>query len=363
MIPQIEPWIDDEDLREVEKVIRSTFVTEHEMTKEFERRLAELTGARHAIAMANGTVALFAILRALGVGAGDEVIVPDMTFVATANAVILAGATPIFCDVRPDTFCIDVEKAGSLITERTRAIIPVHLYGLAAEMDELSDMCHRRGLLLIEDAAQGVGVSYRGRHVGTFGDAGILSFYGNKTITTGEGGAVLTDDDRLAEECYKLKNHGRREKGIFVHESIGFNFSFTDLQAALGIAQLNKLDRIIARKKEIRDHFFASLEDIPGIEFQAVPDHTSPVFWFTNIRLDRVGELVDFLKARDIGSRRFFYPLHRQPCYKNFNQPVCSESLKAYERSLSLPSGVNLAESQIDSVIRAIRSFYVTSAI
>ena len=361
MIPQIEPWIDDEDLVEVEKVIRSTFVTEHEVTKVFEQRLVALTGARHAIAMANGTVALFAILRALEVGHGDEVIVPDMTFVATANAVILAGATPIFCDVRPDTFCIDVENVEALITDRTRAIMPVHLYGLAAEMDELSDLCHRRGLLLIEDAAQGVGVRYRGRHVGTFGDAGILSFYGNKTITTGEGGAVLTDDDQLAEECYKLKNHGRREKGIFVHESIGFNFSFTDLQAALGIAQLNKLDRIIARKKEIRDRYFASLEGIPGIKFQAVPDHTSPVFWFTNIRLDKVGELVGFLKTHGVGSRRFFYPLHRQPCYKQLNQPECPESMRAYEHSLSLPSGARLTDDQIDNIIKVVRDFYTVS--
>lgn len=357
MIPQIEPWIDDEDLREVEKVIRSTFVTEHEVTRAFERRLAQLTGVKHAITMANGTVALFAILRVLGVGEGDEVIVPDMTFVATANAVILAGATPIFCDVRPDTFCIDVEKAEALITNRARAIMPVHLYGLSAEMDELTDLCHRRGLLLIEDAAQGVGVRYRGRHVGTFGDAGILSFYGNKTITTGEGGAILTDSDQLAEDCYKLKNHGRREKGIFMHESIGFNFSFTDLQAALGIAQLNKLDRIISRKKEIRDRYFASLQDIQGIEFQSVPEHTSPVFWFTNIRLDRVEELVDFLKVRGIGSRRFFYPLHRQPCYKHLNYPDCPESMWAYEHSLSLPSGVRLTDGQIDSVIDAIKMF------
>jgi len=359
MIPQIEPWIDDEDLNEVEKVIRSTFVTEHEVTREFERRLAQLTGAKHAIAMANGTVALFAILRALDVGEGDEVIVPDMTFVATANAVILAGATPIFCDVRPDTFCIDVEKAETLITDRTRAIMPVHLYGLAAEMDELTNLCHRRGLLLIEDAAQGVGVRYRGRHVGTFGDAGILSFYGNKTITTAEGGAILTDSEQLAEECYKLKNHGRREKGIFVHESIGFNFSFTDLQAALGIAQLNKLDRIISRKKEIRDRYFESLVDIPDIEFQSVPEHTSPVFWFTNIRLDRVEELVSFLKERGIGSRRFFYPLHRQPCYEHLNQPDCPESTWAYEHSLSLPSGVRLTDDQIDSAEIALKDFFI----
>lgn len=357
MIPQIEPWIDDEDLREIEKVIRSTFVTEHAVTREFERRLMELTGAKYVIVMANGTVALFAIMRALGVGEGDEVIVPDMTFVATANAVILAGATPIFCDVRPDTFCIDVEKTEALITKRTRAIMPVHLYGLAAEMDELLELCHRRGLLLIEDAAQGVGVRYRGRHVGTFGDAGILSFYGNKTITTGEGGAILTDNNQLAEECYKLKNHGRREKGIFVHESIGFNFSFTDLQAALGIVQLNKLNRIITRKKQIRDRYFKSLEDIPDIEFQSIPKHTAPVFWFTNIRFDKVDELADFLKAKGIGSRRFFYPLHRQPCYKHLNYPVCLESMQAYEHGLSLPSGVCLTDDQIDIVASALKEF------
>ena len=362
MIPQIEPWIDDEELRQVEKVVRSTYITEHSVTKEFECRLENLTGAKHVIAMANGTVALYAVLNVLGVGRGDEVIVPDMTFVATANSVILAGATPVFCDIRPDSLCIDVRKAEALITEKTKAIMPVHLYGLSADLDELRILCERHELFLVEDAAQGVGVKYRNRHVGTFGNAGVLSFYGNKTITTGEGGAVLTNDDGIAEECYKLKNHGRRTKGIFVHETVGYNFSFTDLQAAIGVAQLNKLERIIERKNEIRDYYIHSLEGCDAIDFQQVPEHTTPVFWFTNIRLDDAAALENYLKQEGIGSRRLFYPLHQQLCYKHLEKCDCPESTHAYEQWLSLPSGAPLAQEQLQRITAALEKFFKNRA-
>lgn len=358
MIPQISPWIDDEELREVEKVIRSTYITEHSVTKEFECRLENLTGAKYAVAMANGTVALYSALAALGIGNGDEVIVPDMTFVATANSVILAGAAPIFCDIKSDTLCIDVQKAETLITEKTKAIMPVHLYGLSADMDELKRLCKQYGLFLIEDAAQGIGVKHHGQHVGTFGDVGVLSFYGNKTITTGEGGAILTNDECIAEDCYKLKNHGRKTKGIFVHDVIGYNFSFTDLQAAIGIAQLNKLERIIEKKSNIREYYIRSLKCSDFIEFQEVPAHTTPVFWFTNIRINDVEGLVSHLKKEGIGSRRLFYPLHKQPCYNHLKKRNCSQSLHAYEHGLSLPSGVNLSEDQLKHVVTAIEVFF-----
>jgi perosamine synthetase len=357
-INQIEPWIDDDEWRELEKVIRSTFITENSATRLFESGIRELTGAKHAVAMANGTMALFSILRVAGIGAGDEVIVPDMTFVATANAVILTGATPVVCDVRADTFCIDVDKAEKLVTPRTKAIIPVHLYGLAAELDGLREFCGRRELLLIEDAAQGVGVRYKGQHVGTFGQAGMLSFYGNKTMTTGEGGIVLTDDDRIAAECYKLKNHGRPVKGIFVHESVGFNFSFTDLQAAVGIAQLAKLPRIIANKAAIRDHYRQALDGVGDLEFQSVPDHTDPVYWFTNIYTDHADDLGAFLADRGVGTRRFFYPLHRQPCYSDRDLPTCPVSNAGYERALSLPSTATITADQLEGVTANVVAFF-----
>lgn len=358
MIPQIEPWIDETELQLLQEVIQSTFITEGNMTRKFEELLRDYTGARHVIAMANGTVALFSILRALDIGPRDEVIVPDMTFIATANSVILAGATPVFCDIDPVTLCIDVNKAELLINRNTKAIIPVHLYGLSAEIDEIFQLCESYNLFLIEDAAQGVGVKYKEKHVGTFGQACILSFYGNKTITTAEGGAILTDSEEIATECYRLKNHGRDKKGIFIHEKIGFNFCFTDLQAAIGVAQLSKLERIIQKKKEIREHYIQSLSDLNQIRFQTVPSHTLPVFWFTNIYLDDVVGLAEHLKKNNIGSRRFFYPLHKQPCYRGLKTKDCPISFKAYQTGLSLPSSYGLDEKHLDTICNAIRGFF-----
>src|SRR5712671_3056769 len=192
LIVQIEPWVDDCELRELKRVIDSTFLIEHDLTREFESMTASLARCKHAIAVCNGSMALFVCLKTLGIGPGDEVIVPNLTFVATANAVIMAGATPVLCEICEDTFCLDVGRAEKLVTANTRAILPVHLYGQSADMGQVMDLARRHSLEVIEDAAEEVGVTFEGRHVGTFGDMGILSYYGNKTITCGEGGMVLT---------------------------------------------------------------------------------------------------------------------------------------------------------------------------
>ena len=195
----------------------------------------------------------------IGIGPGDEVIVPNITFVATANAVILAGATPVLCEITPDTFCIDIDRAAALVTARTKAIMPVHLYGQTADMTRVSEFASKNSLFVVEDAAQAVGVRFNGQHAGTFGEMGVLSYYGNKTITCGEGGVVLTNDPELAKKVYRLKNHGRDVKGTFIHEEIGFNFSFTDLQAAVGIAQMAKLREIKEKKRAIHDRYAQEL--------------------------------------------------------------------------------------------------------
>jgi perosamine synthetase len=357
MLPQIQPWIDDDEVEAVAEAVGTTFLTEHDRTRQFEARLCELTGASHAIAYCNATCAIFALLRAKGIGPGDEVVVPDMTFIATANAVILAGATPVFCDVDSRSLMMTPELAERCITPRTKAIIPVHLYGMAAPLRELSDLACRRGLHLIEDAAQAIGVRYRGRHVGTADVGGVISFYGNKTITTGEGGAILTNDSEIAAACFRIKNHGRSEKGVFVHDEIGFNFSFTEMQAAVGIAQLDKLSRIIADKLRIRRHYETRLKDVAGIRFQEVPAGVEPVFWFTNIFHDDVPGLIDALRAAGIGSRRFFYPLHLQPCYRSMKPAPCPTSKRLYETGLSLPSACHLDERTLDRICDVVANF------
>tara|TARA_R110000824_G_scaffold234655_1_gene423271 strand:- start:22 stop:1110 length:1089 start_codon:yes stop_codon:yes gene_type:complete len=355
-IPQIEPWIDGTELKYLKKVIDSTYVTEHALTHEFEERIKDSTGSKYAISVCNGTAALFCCLRALGIGPGDEVIVPNLTFIATANAVILAGATPVFCDITRDTLSIDVAKAQECVSDKTKAIIPVHLYGFSADMDEVLSFATEHGISVVEDAAQGVGVSYKGNHVGTLGDLGILSFYGNKTMTCGEGGMILTDDPKLAEECYKLKNHGRSKKGVFVHESIGFNFCFTELQAAVGLAQLDKLPQIIEKKKAIHDRYIKELSS--HMTPLVVPAHITPVYWFTSFLTSRKKDLQKFLLEREIQTREFFYPLDLQPCYNNTKKGEYPTSHALFNTGISLPSSYNLSSPQQEKVIQSVKDFY-----
>jgi perosamine synthetase len=363
LIVQIEPWVDESELRELTRVIDSTFLVEHELTREFESMTAQLTGAKHAVAVCNGTMALFTCLKAMGIGPGDEVIVPNFTFIASANAVILAGATPVLCEVREDTFCIDMGRAEKLVSGRTKAVMPVHLYGQSADMPEVMAFAERHGLQVIEDAAEGVGVRYDGTHVGTFGEMGILSYYGNKTITCGEGGIVLTDDDALAKAAYRMKNYGRDRKGTYIHETIGFNFSFTDLQAAIGIAQMKKLPAVISKKRGIHDRYVQELQHVECFRPVYIDPRCEPVFWFTSFLSDDPAALSSFLHEQNIQTRRFFLPLHQQPCYADGKHiRVAGSDFKIsesiYRRGISLPSSYSLTYEDQSHVIEQIRRFY-----
>jgi perosamine synthetase len=362
LIVQIEPWVDEAELRELTRVVTSTFLVEHELTREFERATAELTGAKHAIAVCNGTMALFTALRAMDIGPGDEVIVPNFTFIASANAVILAGAVPVLCEVREDTFCIDMAEAERLLTRRTKAIMPVHLYGQSADMSEVMAFAGRHQIRVLEDAAEGIGVRFGGRHVGSFGDMGILSYYGNKTITCGEGGIVLTNDDALAKAAYRIKNYGRDRKGTYIHESIGFNFSFTDLQAAIGVSQMKKLSAVIAKKRDIHNRYVSELSAVEVFRPVYIDPRCEPVFWFTSFLCDDPDGLSSFLVEQNIQTRRFFLPLHQQPCYADGKHVQVhgdfgiSESI--YRQGISLPSSYSLTPDEQSFVIEQIRHFY-----
>jgi perosamine synthetase len=365
MITQIEPWIDNDELIQLKRIIDSTFVVEHDLTKEFEQMICDLTGAKFAITMTNGTMALFCCIKALGIKPGDEVIIPNMTFIASANAVLMAGAVPVFCDICEDTFCINIESAKKCISSKTKAIMPVHLYGQSADMTLISQFADDHNLYIIEDAAQGVGVKYNNNHVGTLGDCGILSFYGNKTITCGEGGVILTNNEKLRNDCYKLKNHGRLTKGTFIHEEIGYNFCFTEMQAAIGISQLNKLSRIINKKNKIYARYLRHLSILSDhLSFPRTSPLCDPVYWFTSILTERKNELKEFMSMNNIQTRDFFYPMHLQPCYKNIihskghdGNSFCV-SKKIYNEGLSLPSSYNLSIKDQDYVIHHILKFF-----
>ena len=360
MIPQIQPWIDDSEWQEVKRVMESTYLTENKVTETFESSVKALTGAKHAIAVCNGTAALYCILKALDVGPGDEVIVPNMTFVASSNSVIMAGAKPVFCPVHPDSLSIDVEAAAALVNAKTKAIMPVHLYGRSVDLDAVLAFAQHYKLRVIEDAAQAIGVEFNGRHVGYHGEAGAISFYGNKTITCGEGGIILTDSDTIAQTCRRLKNHGRSRRGTFVHDHIGFNFSMTEMQAAVGVAQLKKLPAIMQRKQQIYDAYMAAFADIPQLRPFPIDPRCQPVHWFTSFYAENRTKLADYLKRQGIQTRLFFCPLHLQPCYKDWNDPNMTypASVSAYEQGISLPSSYGLTDEELDFIIAKIQQFY-----
>lgn len=359
-IPQIEPWIDQAEFEQLRRVIDSTYVTENQLTEEFESLVKHLTGSKYAVAVTNGTAALFCCLKALDIGPGDEVIVPDLTFIATANAVLMTGAKPVFCDVKRDTLCLDAEMVGLLINENTKAIMPVHLYGQSADMEALCELANSFGIKVIEDAAQGVGVKFNGKHVGTFGDFGILSFYGNKTITCGEGGIILTNSRDLRDRVYRLKNHGRLSKGTFKHTHIGFNFAFTEMQAAVGISQMKKLPAIVEKKKRIHDIYYNGLKDLShSLRPLYLDPRCTPVWWFTSFICDEKDALKSFLQSKNIQTRDFFYPLHLQPCYDGHLVKSSHEvSKNAYDKGISLPSSYYLTPDQQNYIISCIYEFY-----
>jgi perosamine synthetase len=370
-IPQLEPSINREELKQLQRVIKSTFLTESKLTLEFEKLMAEYTGSTFAVTFCNGTAAIYAGLVAMGIGTGDEVVVPDLTFVATANAVILTGAKPVFCDVNSQDFCIDTDHLIELINDKTKAVIPVYLYGQVPDMTKLLKICDQAGIKILEDAAQGVGVRTevekngitKNYHAGTIGEIGILSFYGNKTITTGEGGVLLTNNKMIAEKVYRLKNHGRSQKGVFIHEEIGFNFSFTEMQAAIGLAQLKKLRKIQKKKLLIHNLYKKYLKGLERVKIDEIHNQVDPVYWVSSIQLPEPENLEAYLLKESIGSRRFFYPLHLQPCYQNTNKVIIPKrsnwaSFEVYENSLGLPSSVGLHKKDIKRISKQIIEYF-----
>jgi perosamine synthetase len=356
MIPQFEPWLGEEELTQVTETIKANWITGGEKVKQFERQIAELCDVKHAIAICNGTMALYVGLKILGIGEGDEVIVPDFTFIASANSVVMAGAKPVFVDVDEKTFNIDPECTERAITPTTKAIMPVHIYGQAADMNRICEIAKKYGLYVIEDAAQGIGVKFDGKPVGGFGDVGCLSFYADKTMTTGEGGMVLTNDDKLAEQCLILKHQGRTGRGMYFHEHIGYNFRLTDLQAAVGLAQLSKLPTIIDRKKKNERLYRDYLAGVDGAEFPYVDPRGFNVPFRINILVNDPEGLSVFLNENEVGSRRFFFPLHMQPCYDIKGK--FPNSVNAYERGLSLPSSAKLTEEEVRYISDKIKEFY-----
>ncbi len=365
-IPVSAPVIGAREIEYVTDAVRSGWVSSiGPYVERFEKAFAAYLGVEHAIAVSNGTVGLHLALHGLGIGPGDEVLVPDMTFVATANTVIQTGARPVFVDVDPETWCMDPEAARRAITPLTKAIVPVHLFGHPANMDDLLQLAVENKLHLVEDAAEAHGAEIGGRKVGGLGHAGVFSFYGNKIITTGEGGMVVTHDGELAARLRYLKDHGMSPERRYYHTELAFNYRLTNLQAALGLAQLEQIEDFIARKRAIFKQYAQILSGIPGVQLNVERLNARNVFWMISlvlgdeITLDRE-EMGAQLRARSIDWRPFFVPMHTLPHLANYRTvgragPGCPVSKRLGRRGLSLPSGCDLDPEAVQYVAETVR--------
>jgi perosamine synthetase len=324
----------------------------------FEKNFSHYIGKSYGVSVANGTVALHLALTALGIKQGAEVIVPDLTFVATANAVSYCGARPVLVDSDEETWCIDPKLIEKKITNNTKAIIPVHLYGHPCDMEMIMEIAEKHDLFVIEDVAEGIGAKINRRMAGTYGIINCFSFYGNKIITTGEGGMCLTDNKELHEKMIFLKNHGMSNTKRYYHPVIGFNYRMTNIQAAIGTAQLEEIDLILKTKRDNANLYNSILQNIEGLTIPPEKSWAENCYWLYSVLVDekefgmsRDG-LMESLKDDGIDSRRFFYPMHELPPYHENNGYLISSSLS--KRGMNLPSGANLGKREIESICKAI---------
>jgi perosamine synthetase len=359
-IPQIEPVFGPQEREAVLEVMDSGFVSEGRKTREFEAAIAKFLGVPHAIAVNNATIALTIALLGLGVGAGDEVIVPDFTFIATANAVSLTGATLVFADISLETFTLDLADAERRITPRTKAIIPVHLNGRAPGMERLMQLASAHHLAVVEDAAQALGSAQRGKFFGTFGDAGVFSLGATKIITSGQGGIVVTHRKELYEAFARIKDHGRASRSAEVHEIFGFNSKFTDLQAAMGLAQFRKLAERMAQKRRLFEWYRELLDGVEAVEVPPM-NLREEVPWFVDVLCADRAALENHLRAAGIETRRFYRPVHAQPCYARPGSFPNTERIA--HCGLWLPSSITLSRSDVEFICSEIAALRPARAV
>lgn len=327
--------------------------------REFEKQFAEFCGTKYALACCNGTMTLHIAIKALGIGPGDEVIMPTLTYIATANAVTYCGAKPVFVDSEPDTWNMDPNQLEAKITERTKAIMPVHLYGLSCNMTEIREIADRHGIPVIEDAAEAHGSTWNGRRVGSMGRVGSFSFFGNKIITCGEGGMLTTDDKELYDEMLNLRSQGVDPNKRYWHTKVAYNYRMTNMQAALGLAQLEKIDWHLAQRQRIAGLYAKYLPMLDGlVTVQKVPEEATHVYWMNSIilsdevKLDR-DDVMSRMEEKCIEMRPLFYPMHIMPPYydADLHLPVAE---KLASRGINLPSHAMLSEDQVRYIVESL---------
>lgn len=363
-IPVNTPLLSGNELKYLTECIETGWISsEGPFIQRFEEQFSSYVSRRYGIAVANGSAALDIAVKVLGLGHGDEVIVPTFTIISPLQSLVTAGVTPILVDSQADSWNMDVSQIEAKITSKTKAILVVHIYGLPVDMDPILALCKKYSLLLIEDAAEMHGQTYKGKKCGSFGDISIFSFYPNKHITTGEGGMIVCNDETLAEKCKKLRNlafepHGRR----FVHHEIGWNYRMTNMQAALGLAQLENVDKHIQRKREIGLRYYDGLRGVEGFTLPLLKtDFADNIFWVFGLIAETAQkqiETVQKLTEKKIGTRPFFWCMHEQPVFqkmglfKNESYPVAERMAR---NGFYLPSGLGLTDDEIERVIEVLK--------
>lgn len=367
-IPLSRPDITDHEVEMVLRTLRSGRLSIGPMLERFESLVAERVGVKHAVACSSGTGGLHMVLTALDIGAGDEVVTTPFSFIASSNAILYTGATPVFVDVCPKTLNADPERVERAITAKTKAILAVEAFGNPAHMDAYARIAAKHEIPLVEDCCEALGTEHKGTTAGSYGRAGVFGFYPNKQITTGEGGMVVTDDDRLADACRSLRNHGRGVGGVqsgstsgswLKHERLGFNYRMPELSAALGVAQMERLDEIVGKRRVVAEHYIERLSGIEDLVLPTVPDECSMSWFVFVVRLvagysrHERDAIIEGLRMHDIGAADYFPCIHLQPFYRNMFGyaegafPI-AESLS--ERTIAIPFFGAMTEREVDLV-------------
>ncbi len=368
-IPVAGPWITRKEIRYVTDAIKHAWYKNANVYHQrFEKAFADYVGKKYAIALPSCTSAIHLSLLALGVGDKDEVIVPDITWIATAAPISYVGAKPVFADIDEHTWCLSASSFEKMISKKTKAVIPVDLYGNMPDMEAIRSIARRAGIAIIEDAAEAMGAQYGQGKAGSFGDTGVFSFHGSKTMTTGEGGMLVTDRKDVYQRCLFLRDHGRKPGDrMFFNSEVAYKYKMSAMQAALGLAQLERIDELLERKRRIFDWYVQELSDLPGIELNYEAPGTKNVYWMVTVIIGKRYKiakevLIDLMSKKNIDCRPFFYPLSSLPAYKDLGQVRMSRKNNTVSYAISafgvnLPSGLNLTKKEIKYVCGALRSF------
>lgn len=356
-IPLAEPVLTGNEKKYLQDCLETGWISgSGRFVDAFEEGFAAFCGAAHAVAIINGTAALHVALLALGIGRGDEVIVPDLTYIASANAVTYCGARPVFSDVDPATWTLNPQDVARKLSPRTKAVMPVHLYGHPVDMDPILDLAQTHNLFVIEDAAEAHGAEYKGRRVGTLGDIGVFSFYGNKIITTGEGGMIVTNNSDLASMSRLLKGQGMDPERRYWFPIIGYNYRMTNMQAAIGLAQLERIEWFIERRREVAGWYDAALKSLPVLR-PTEASWAKNSYWLYSIcvneEIDR-DLLMSHLLDQGVETRPFFYPMHQMPPYRDPGHATYPITTRLAAQGLSLPSSTNLTRADVAHIARVL---------